>query len=89
MMSTHCCAAGHRLCGLVDIGTMKSLTFTGYDKSDVDRQIWIWRAANSHIAVKKIHSPRYMPASIHASRTDKSKSKRVCARVLIRMDYES
>jgi hypothetical protein len=68
---------------------MKSFTFTGHDKSDVERQISIWRAANPEMTVRKIHSPRYMPVSNAADRIDSSKSKQLRTRVLIRVDYDS
>lgn len=44
---------------------MKSKTFTGKDKPDLDRQIWNWRSANSHMSVKKIHPMEDLPLRLH------------------------
>jgi hypothetical protein len=66
---------------------MKSKTFTGKDKPDLDRQIWSWRSANLHISVKKIHPIKDVPFRMHRPhvRFDKIKSE---DRVSVRVDYE-
>ena len=66
---------------------MKSKTFTGKDKPDLDRQIWNWRSANAHINVKNIHPIKDIPIRLHRPNVRFSASKSQ-NRVSIKIDYE-
>jgi len=66
---------------------MKTKTFIGKNKPDLDRQIWNWRSANSHISVKKIHPIKDVPLRLHRPHVRLSTSKSQ-DRVSIQVDYE-
>ena len=66
---------------------MKSKTFIGKDRPDLDRQIWNWRSANSHISVKKIHPIKDIPLRMHRPNVVRAKIEGQ-DRVSIRVDYE-
>jgi len=66
---------------------MKSKTFAGKDKPDLDRQIWNWRSVNAHIKVKKIHPIKDIPIRLHRPHIRFNTSK-LQNRVSIRVDYE-
>jgi hypothetical protein len=40
---------------------MKSKTFTGKDKQDLDKQVWAWRSQSSKVAVKKTYPDEILP----------------------------
>jgi hypothetical protein len=66
---------------------MKSITFTGSDKLDLDAQISNWRLANSHISVREVHGIKYMPQRRHFSNA-LAVSCNSQPRVLVRVDYD-
>ena len=69
------------------MGGIKSKTFTGKHKSDLDRQIWHWRSANLHISVNKVHPIKDIPLRLHRPRVRLSTSNPQ-DRVSIKVDYE-
>jgi len=66
---------------------MKTETFKGKDKQDLDKQIWDWKLTNGRVVVKTTHPMESLP--IDLKRTKGKGAKIIPADLVsIRLDYE-
>jgi hypothetical protein len=67
---------------------MKSETFKGKDKYDLDKQIWDWRSAHPNFVVKKTHPIEKLPVDLSKPVSQFAKKIPAADCVSIRLDYE-
>ena len=66
---------------------MKTETFKGKDKQDLDKKIWDWKLTHGRFVVKKTHPMENLP--INLNRPKGKGAKMVPADLVsIRLDYE-
>jgi hypothetical protein len=67
---------------------MKSVTFKGKDKLDLDRQEWDWKSSHPNVVVKKIYPDENLPADLTKPKVTFAKKNPAQDRLARRIEYE-